>query len=64
MAPVLENGLGEGAESAISAALHGPVLAQILLGAALIAVGAAILVIGRRRYRRRLEQRGSERETE
>ncbi len=64
MAPVLENGLSEGVESAISAALYGPIVAQILLGAALVAAGVAILVIGHRRYRRRQGRRGPEQETE
>ena len=53
MAPILEDGLGQGMENAISAALYGPILAQILLGAVLIAAGVVILVLGHRRYRRR-----------
>ena len=53
MAPALEDSLGQGMESTIAAALYGPIVAQILVGAVLIAAGVAILVIGRRRWRRR-----------
>ncbi len=31
-----------------------PIIAQIVVGAALVALGAAILVVGRRRWRRRV----------